>query len=56
MVGKGIVGQAAQGAAALIISQVSYNSFFEAMEKDILCLQAVTSYLEQQVDSLAEIV
>lgn len=56
LVGIGIVGQAAQGAAALIISQVSYNSFSEAMEKDIFCLQAVTSYLEQQVDSLAEMV
>lgn len=53
MVGTGIVGQAAYG-AALIISQVSYNSFSEAMEK--FCSQAVTSYLVQQVDYLAEIV
>lgn len=53
MVGTGIVGQTACG-TALIISQVSYNSFSEAMEK--FCPQAVTSYLVQQVDYLAEMV
>ena len=56
MVGTGVVGQGAWRVTALNISQVSYNSFSEAMEKDLFCLQAVTSYLVQQVDYLAEMV